>query len=440
MKRPSLAIAGVVFLVGCAAMKTGTGPTTWEGKPVLNKIYYVDARTWPSQPDLLKHLTRGKFYIPVQDDQKVAVVDPDHPGYLVKLIDMPFAQPHHPWATPGMRYVYINYQAEGKGDHDAFSVIDTWTDTVVKTIRTGTNDPFHGAFSPVEELYVTGSLDPKQGEVFFIDPRSHEVIATIQTSGTQSRDALLTQDGRTLFVGHQGYDPKKNDLGPIDVIDVASRQIAKTIACDGCGRMKMSPNGRWLLASSPPRGYTLIIDTATREVVKKIEMGSRPGNINFTKDSRKAYVGMGGEGTLAVIDVEQRVLKTKLKAGKATNTAYPHPYAPVAIACNDGTDNWVTIVDTEKDVVIEHIETAGKGTHNATWSADGRYGLATNRLGDTVTIFRWEGGKKVVKVADVKVGFGTNGVQWGPYFAGNGVEHLTVHNVRDIQQRVSVAK
>jgi DNA-binding beta-propeller fold protein YncE len=406
----------------------------------MNKIYYVDARTWPSQPDLLKHLTRGKFYIPVQDDQKVAVVDPDHPGYLVKLIDMPFAQPHHPWATPGMRYVYINYQAEGKGDHDALSVIDTWTDTVVKTIRTGTNDPFHGAFSAVEDLYVTGSLDPRRGEVFFIDPRTHDVIATIKTNGTQTRDALLTQDGKTLFVGHQGYDPKKNDLGPIDVIDVASRKIVKIIPCDGCGRMKMTPNGKWLLASSVPKGYTLVIDTATREVVKKIEMGTRPGNINFSKDSKKAYVGMGGEGKLAVIDVEKMVLKTKLEAGKATNTIYNHPYAPVGIAANDGTDNWVTIVDIEKDEVIEHIETAGKATHNATWSADGRYAVASNRLGNTVTIFKWEGGKKVVKVADVKVGFGTNGVQWVPYFAGNGVEHLTVHNVRDIQQRVSVAK
>jgi len=400
---------------------------------ILNKIFYVDARTWPSQPDLLRHLSRGKFYIPVQDDGLVAVVDPEKPGYLVKLIKINAVQPHHPWVAPGMRYVYINHQSEGKGDHNVMTVIDSFTDEVVAEIKTDFDDPFHCSFSPIKDLLLCGDLNPKGGYVYYIDPVRHRFLFKVKTTGTAARDVIQSHDGKFAFIGHQG-------TGNVDVLDISLRKIVKTLDCDRCARMKMTPDGRYLFASSPPRDFTAVIDVAKQEIVKRIEFpkGSGPGNINFAMGGKVAMIGLGRSGKLALVDVERLELWKILDSGAGTNTAYANPAEPsIAIATNDATDDWYTVVDAARGEVVERVEAGGKGTHNVHWSADGRFAVGSDRLGDTVTIFRWDPrARKVVKVASVQVGFGTNGVQWVPYFCG--APFLTQQNVKSVKNAPAV--
>ncbi len=421
----------IAIVVAACAPTAAPGPGKAEASPVAEtRIYYGDSRTRPSQPELLKHLTRGKFYIPVQDDGFVAVVDPEHPGYLVKLIKITNTQPHHPWMPPGMRYMYINHQSEAKGDHNVMTVIDTFTDEVIAEIKTDFDDPFHCSSSPTKpDLMLCGDLNPKGGYVYYFDTVNHKFLSSIKTNGANARDVLITIDGKFAFAGHE--NPSK---GNIDVIDIAEKKIVKTIACDRCGRMKLSGDGRWLVASSRPNDFSVIIDPEKQEIVKRIEFpkGSGPGNINFTKDNKLALIGLGAAGKLAMVDVPGGEIVATLDSGKATNTAYPHPYEPVAISTNDGTDDWYTIINTAERKVVERIEAGGKGTHNVGWSADGRFAVGSDRLGDTVTLFRWDAqAKKIVKVASVKVGFGTNGVLWTPYFCG--VPFLTKENAPKVR-------
>ncbi|MEK7439892.1 MAG: hypothetical protein AABZ78_03775, partial [Chloroflexota bacterium] len=249
-----------------------TAPTAMAASP---KIYYADARTWPSESEKLAHLTRGKFYIPVQDDGVVAVIDPDKKDPIVKLIKIAAAQPHHPWVTPGMRYVYINHQSEGKGDHKVMTVIDSFTDEVVAQITTDFDDPFHCSFSPTQDLFLCGDLNPKGGYVYYIDPVNHKIIKKVKTNGLAARDVIQSHDGKFAFVGHQGD-------GNVDVINITDAKIVKTLDCKLCGRMKMTPDGKYLFASSPPNDFTAIIDVEKQEIVKtlKFDKNMGPGNIN----------------------------------------------------------------------------------------------------------------------------------------------------------------
>src|SRR5690606_7862028 len=126
----------------------------------------------------------------------------------------------------------------------------------------------------------------------------------------------------------------------------------------------------------------VVIDTETLEEVKRIEMpeGSGAFNISFRPDDKYAYVGLSSAEQLGIINVETLELEKVLDSGTATNSTYAHPYAPIAITTNDGTDTHVTVIDTETNEVITTIETGGKGTHNGQWSPDGRWFLVTNRL------------------------------------------------------------
>ncbi|MEK7862154.1 MAG: hypothetical protein AAB295_02705 [Chloroflexota bacterium] len=419
---------GMLVVSACGPAPSGGAPATAEAP--AKKVYYADARTWPSQPDLLKRFTKGKFYIPIQDDGLVAVIDPDKPGYVVKLIKVAAAQPHHPWTAPGMRYVFVNHQSEGKGDHNVMTVIDTFTDEVVTEMKTDFDDPFHCSFSPTNaDLMLCGDLNPKGGYVYFIDSGKKTVLSKLKTNGTVARDVIQTQDGKYAFVGHQGK-------GDIDVIDIGEKKIVKTIACDRCARLKATPDGKWLFASSPPNDFTAIIDMAKQEIVNKItfDKKSGPGNINYADGGKVAMIGLGAAGKLALVDVEKQTLTVILTSGKGTNAAYAHPLGdPVAISTNDSTDDWYTIVDpVAGKVITAKLEAGGKGTHNVHWSADGRYAVGSDRLGDTVTLFRWDSAaKKLEKVASIKVGFGANGVQWAPYFCG--APEITTKNVATLK-------
>ncbi len=423
---------GFIVCIAIVLLLNSLSTAGGEGK-ILSKIFYADARTWPSQPELLQHLSRGKFYIPVQDDGLVAVIDPEKPGYIVKLIKVNAAQPHHPWVAPGMRYVYINHQSEGKGDHNVMTVIDSFTDEVVAEIKTDFDDPFHCSFSPIKDLLLCGDLNPKGGYVYYIDPVRHRYMFKVKTTGTVARDVIQTHDGKFAFIGHQG-------TGNVDVLDISLRKIVKTLNCDRCARMKMTPDGKYLFASSPPRDFTAIIDVEKQEIVKVIQMpkGSGPGNINFANKGKVAMIGLGRSGQLGLVDVERLELWKILDSGAGTNTAYANPAeSSIAIATNDATDDWYTIVDAARGEVVERIEAGGKGTHNVHWSADGRFAVGSDRLGDTVTIFRWDArARKVRKVASVQVGFGTNGVQWVPYFCG--VPFLTQQNVKRVKNAPAV--
>ena len=402
-----------------------TAPTAMAASP---KIYYADARTWPSEPEKLAHLTRGKFYIPVQDEGLVVVIDPEKKDPIVKTIKISATQPHHPWVTPGMRYVYINHQSEGKGDHKIMTVIDTFTDEVVAQITTDFDDPFHCSFSPTQDLFLCGDLNAKGGYVYYLDPINHKMIKKVKTNGHTARDVIQSHDGKFAFVGHQGD-------GNVDILNIADAKIVKTLDCKLCGRMKMTPDGKYLFASSPPNDFTAIIDVEKQEIVKtlKFDKNMGPGNINFAMNGKFAMIGLGKGGKLALVDVAKQEIASILTSGAGTNTAYANPAMPnLAIATNDQNDDWYTVVDVATQKVVEKIEAGGKATHNVQWSADGRFGVGSDRLGDTVTLFRLnKDAGKIEKIASVKVGFGTNGVQWTPYFCG--VQFLTPDNVKSVK-------
>jgi len=175
-----------------------------------------------------------------------------------------------------------------------------------------------------------------------------------------------------------------------------------------------------------------VIDVATLELVKYIDVpeGSGPFNIGFRPDDAFAYVGLSKAGQLGVIDMSTLELVATLDSGKATNSTYPHPTAPIAIVTNDDTDAHVSVLNTETNTIDYTIET-GKGTHNGQWSADGRWFLVSDRLDDSVTLLSYNAETGMVEwYDDITVGFGANGVQWAPYFCG--VDELTSENVATV--------
>ena len=74
-------------------------------------------------------------------------------------------------------------------------------------------------------------------------------IAAIETNGIQTRDIVISHDGRYAFIGHQGYNPEEGLMGSVDVLDIANREIVKSIGEGRCRAGKMTNDGRYAFFS-----------------------------------------------------------------------------------------------------------------------------------------------------------------------------------------------
>lgn len=379
-----------LFLIFLSALFLFSPSANAEKGPA--KIYYDDTRTWPYQPEKLAG-KKGRFYVAVQGEGKIAVVDPEKRSVIKNIPVGP--APHHPWVVPGMRYLYITHMSG-----DRITIIDTQNDQVMKTLQTGAAMPLHMTFSPTEDLALVGNMDRERGQVTYIDTVKHEITGSVKTNGKMTRDLIFTHDGKYAFLG--------NSMGPLDLLDVRERKILKSLPVENAGMLRMSPDGKWLLANSA-QGYTAIVSVSDLKVAARIEMGSKLYNIDFSPDGKKAYVGAGVD--LAVIDLEKKALKTRIPSGTNPNTLFVIPGREVGVVTNEGEDRHVTVVDLKIDRMIKKIPT-GRSTHNAHFSADGKYGLITTSQDQIATLIDAE---KMEKIVDLEVGAGSNGLKWVPY-------------------------
>lgn len=401
MKRWFLPLIVVLFLlpsIGAAEERT--------------KIYYDDLRSWPSEPEKIGE-KRGRFYVALPEEGKIAVVDPQSRS-VVKWIPVP-AGPDRLSAVPGMRYLYVTHR-EGdrltvidtkdalvlrgieEGEPLQLALIDT-NDQVIRDLRTGAERPSRLAFSPVEDLALAGNHDPGRGEVTYIDTARHEVIGSVTTNGKRTEEVLFTHDGAFAFLG--------NRIGPLDLLDVKEGKIVKPLPVEDVAQLRMSPDGRWLLASSA-RGYLAVISVADLSVTK-IEIGPGPFPLLFSRDGRTAYAG--GEKSLVAIDLEKKAVRKRVAAG-----AHPFPFSllpgrSVAVVMNDLRPQQISFIDLVEERLIKKIQ-AGKSEHQIQFSADAKYGLISNSDDPFVTLID---GNRLEKIADIPVGSGSGGVRWIPY-------------------------
>jgi DNA-binding beta-propeller fold protein YncE len=398
---------------------------------VMNKLFLEPQMSWPVQWDKVKGKPgyfwvcgQNSGFVSVWDDKtmkKVAHIDfwdyekkqLKKSGKKIneKTIDwiQKNVRPHHGWVAPGAKYFYVSNNSK---DSDVFWVVDTKTFEITYRFNTGGTGPLHGAFSPVEDLAIWGNVqDKKKGVITFIDTKKHEVIDVVKTTGVQTRDINITHDGKTVFVANQGWDKEKGILGSIDVFDIKSRKMIKSIKdAQGLKGMAMSPDGKTIVACGRRVGKVYIIDVEKQAIRAVIETGGEPSNVAFHPTKPKVYVGIYGLNEFVVINLKKNKIKTRLKGGKEANSIYFPPGNPnLAFGANEK-DTFITVINTKKDKVIGEMETP-LGSHNIRFTPDGKIGFATCKRSNEGVFF--DTAKQEV-IETVEVGFGNNGIRWIP--------------------------
>jgi YVTN family beta-propeller protein len=172
------------------------------------------------------------------------------------------------------------------------SVIDTATDTVVRTLPGGQRP--RGIATDGKHLYIS------------------EAPATAWWWSTSTRQAGQEHPpgrvaGRRQRVGRPS--PDRGGGGGIQQRGAAGcrkRAIAEIKVRAKPEHAVFSPDGRWLLVSAENAEQVDLIDVKARRQVGSIPVGKRPRGIGFTPDGKRAYVACELASTVYAIDMDSR--------------------------------------------------------------------------------------------------------------------------------------
>lgn len=252
------------------------------------------------------------------------------------------------------------------------------------------------------ESYEVWVADQGTNEIFIIDGETQEIIETIDFNDVGSKPHMLVFDkkGAYAYVANMGS-------GTVSVIRAVDRQVVTTIETgEGAHAAIPSPDGkRVLVANVPAQSLTeILINQEKEEFVASRELdlsqvealqnpeefpNMRPICLQFTADSSKAYVTLGGGG-LVVVDVEnlqviQSFGKSQVGAHGCGTILSPdgkHMFA------NSGSTTLAEyyVFDTETDELIFTGVTGGKDAHGVRITPDQQYLWMVNRVTDDAAI------------------------------------------------------
>jgi YVTN family beta-propeller protein len=130
----------------------------------------------------------------------------------------------------------------------------------------------------------------------------------------------------------------------------------------------VSPDGKEVWAANSHDGTVSIIEVARKSVVQTLDVGTRFSNrLKFTPDGKAVFISDLGGRELVVLDAIARTeLKRIALGGGAAGILMQPDGARAYVAV--GSENGVTVIDLKALEVVGHIET-GPGPDGLAWAA-----------------------------------------------------------------------
>jgi YVTN family beta-propeller protein len=296
-------------------------------------------------------------------DHALAIVDPSNLNVVAKV---PVGNdPHEVAASDDGKTAYVtNY---GGGAYHTITPVDLVAQKPLPVIDTGGLYGPHGIMYRDGEVWFTAEAakaiaryNPATGKIDWIMgtgqnrthmiyafPGGHEVITTNVSSGTMSIfNGTAAHGGESQAGAPQGaMTPPSNDWletvipvgtddegfdvspdgtqawtaspadGSVAVVDVASKKVIDTIQAGAteANRLKFTPDGRLVFISAGPK--LVIVNVATRKVLKTLDLGHGSGGVLIQPDGKRAFVACSPDNYVAVIDMDSLEISGHLEVG-----------------------------------------------------------------------------------------------------------------------------
>jgi YVTN family beta-propeller protein len=126
--------------------------------------------------------------------------------------------------------------------------------------------------------------------------------------------------------GSEGFDvsPDQKEIwvanaqdGTISVIDISAKKVVATLRANvgGANRLKFTSDGKRVLVSTLGGPDLVVLDAATRQVVKRLPIGHGAAGIMIEPGGARAFVACTPDDYVAVIDLHSLAVTGHIQAG-----------------------------------------------------------------------------------------------------------------------------
>ena len=271
-------------------------------------------------------------------------------------------------------------------DHTAYE-IDPATGQVLHKF-TAQNQPHEGVASPDGLTYYLAV--PNGPHVVVLDGATFAPTAIIESpyfrstknKGSASPHGIaITDDGKRVYVGLENAD-----VPGIVVIDTATRRVLKKIdvVLQGGHFLAIQPRTGKLYYPMREDHRVLVIDTATDAITKVIPIPGGPVGVGFAPNG-EVWIHNDGDGAVHVIDsARDEVVKTLPGLGKGAGRMAVSADGRWAASTHGGSQD-VALIDARTKEVVATIA-LGRGPGFPVFSPDGSKLYVMNSGGGDVAV------------------------------------------------------
>jgi DNA-binding beta-propeller fold protein YncE len=271
--------------------------------------------------------------------------------------------------SPDLKTAYIPVYGDGvygrnPNPGQSILIVDLASQKVAGTIDIAPYQAPHGLQVDARgTLYVVCDISRK---LLVIDPAARKIESAIDIDGTGHWIAI-TPDGSKAFVSNQSGQEY------ISVVDLKTRKMTGKIPMAGGARgIVATSDGKRIFAIQGKAPYLVVIDPATDSIVDRIDLQGHTEagyKLRVSLDGKTLLVcsGIGGmDSYINVIDVaDLHGHQQVLRAGKSSMGFAFAPDGRTALVLNDG-DGTVTVIDLQAKNVRSSFK-AGTGIETASY-------------------------------------------------------------------------
>ncbi|MDX2179970.1 MAG: YncE family protein [Bryobacteraceae bacterium] len=261
----------------------------------------------------------GPHEVEVSTDGKLAFVTnygARTPGNSLSVIDLaakkelrrvdlsPMQRPHGIWMAEGK----VWFSAESA---KLIGRYDPQSNKVDMLLGTGQNGTHMVMLSRDNSKIFATNLGSDTVSVFTHAPDGVTWNQTVVPVGRGPEGLDITPDGREFWTAHSRD-------GAVSILDVETRQVKSTIdlGTKRSNRIKFTLDGKYALVSDLAGGELVIVDVASKKIVKKMALGKMPEGILMDPNGQRAYIAVAGDNHIAILDLTSLTVTGKLETGR----------------------------------------------------------------------------------------------------------------------------
>jgi len=259
-------------------------------------------------------------------------------------------------------------------EDDTISVVDTTTDAVVGTVELAEGDGPEGI-----------AVTPDGATSFVVNHGSSTVAVVDNARGTPLRAIPVPTSPTDVVVDGEGHAYVTSNDGA-SLVELDTEEVLSALSIGARPQsLAITPDGSLAAVTDGQNGTLMLMDAAGFTApFDEIAVGTGPDGVALTDDAETAYVVNIEDDSVAVVDLVQGAVVTRIPVGDRPISVALHPDGQTAYVTNNDA-NTLSVIDTASNRVIETVE-VGLWPEAVAVAPDGQRAYVVNAGDGTVTV------------------------------------------------------